>query len=257
MSTLHSSERWRLEDEARFLRASLADAEAEHQAGDLSDEDFSLLRRRDATRLAVVEEALGQVAKAEAGNRLRQRRPRRRRRQVLGLAGAACLAAGVVVLVVAMASPRLPGQASSGSLTLSKAQQVARDVAEAEHLENAGQLRQALVLYQAALALDPHQPEALAESGWLQYEAGVAAKDSRLEARGASFIAAAAAAAPHAYLPRLYEALEDVDAGQDAEAVAQFQAFLVDHPPTSLARSALPLLRPAYAAEGRPPPSVP
>ena len=48
-------ERWYLTDERDFLRRSLDDADREHDAGDLSDEDHALLTARDAARLVEVE----------------------------------------------------------------------------------------------------------------------------------------------------------------------------------------------------------
>ncbi len=49
---------WHLRDEQDLLRRSLDDARREHLAGDLSDEDYELLRARDERRLAEVEAAL-------------------------------------------------------------------------------------------------------------------------------------------------------------------------------------------------------
>lgn len=49
---------WHLRDEQDLLRRSLDDARREHLAGDLSDEDYELLRARDERRLAQVEAAL-------------------------------------------------------------------------------------------------------------------------------------------------------------------------------------------------------
>src|ERR1700722_7173614 len=52
-------ERWYLTDERDFLRRSLADADREREAGDLSDEDHAVLVARDRSRLAEVEDELG------------------------------------------------------------------------------------------------------------------------------------------------------------------------------------------------------
>jgi cytochrome c-type biogenesis protein CcmH len=46
----------------RFLERSLADAEAEYRAGDMSEEDLQLLCRRDTARLSAVEARLAQLA---------------------------------------------------------------------------------------------------------------------------------------------------------------------------------------------------
>ncbi len=51
-------ERWYLTDEQDFLRRSLDDARREHEAGDLSDEDYDVLVTRDTARLAEVEAEL-------------------------------------------------------------------------------------------------------------------------------------------------------------------------------------------------------
>ncbi len=58
---LEREERWHLVDERDFLRRSLLDAEREHAAGDLSDEDHALLVARDTSRLAEVEAELTAV----------------------------------------------------------------------------------------------------------------------------------------------------------------------------------------------------
>ena len=55
-------DRWYLNDQRDFLLRSIADAHSEHDAGDLSDADFSLLVARDRRRLADVELALGELA---------------------------------------------------------------------------------------------------------------------------------------------------------------------------------------------------
>ncbi len=51
-------EQWYLTDERDFLQRSLADADREREAGDLSDEDHAVLVARDASRLAEVEDEL-------------------------------------------------------------------------------------------------------------------------------------------------------------------------------------------------------
>ena len=43
-----------VEERRRFLARSLADADAEYLAGDLSDQDYLALRRRDMVRLAAL-----------------------------------------------------------------------------------------------------------------------------------------------------------------------------------------------------------
>jgi cytochrome c-type biogenesis protein CcmH len=56
-----------LEERRQFLTRSLADADAEYLAGDLSDRDYVSLRRRDLRRLASVEAQLGTASSAADG----------------------------------------------------------------------------------------------------------------------------------------------------------------------------------------------
>ena len=55
-----------LDQRRRFLEQSLADAFAEHRAGDLSDDDYQVLRRRDTARLAVLDLRVAALTRAEA-----------------------------------------------------------------------------------------------------------------------------------------------------------------------------------------------
>ena len=59
-------ERWYLTDEREFLRRSLADADREREAGDLSAEDHAVLVARDRARLAEVEGELAALDAAAA-----------------------------------------------------------------------------------------------------------------------------------------------------------------------------------------------
>ncbi len=297
-------QRWRLEDERDFLVRSLRDADAEHEAGDLSEVDYETLRRRDADRLAAVEAALEgldaksavdsvdaetQTPPAEAGSdgapdgggpgrggrgrgaadgeaagaptaepsahRSSQRR-RRRRRNLLGVIGVLAIAAALVVLVVALVSPRLPGEASSGSVNLSPSQEVERQLEQAAALVDQGKLASALTVYQLVLREDPHQPQALAESGWIEYEAGVTTGSSSLITKGRTSVEAAVRAQPDGYAGHLYLGTIDLQQDHDpAAAVGQFQLFLSEDPPASLIRQAATFLRQAYTEDGQPVPS--
>jgi cytochrome c-type biogenesis protein CcmH len=54
-----------LADRRQFLERSLADAEAEHDAGDLSDEDYRALLRRDRSRLEAIEARMVDLERAD------------------------------------------------------------------------------------------------------------------------------------------------------------------------------------------------
>jgi hypothetical protein len=305
-------QRWRLEDEREFLVRSLRDADAEHEAGDLSETDYKTLRRRDADRLATVEAAL-QGLDAEATDResadkntehqapghqapdhnktdgesadasteaksgrvpeeksdadaaeepdqaspgATKQRTRRRRRNLLGVIGVLAIAAALVVLVVALVSPRLPGESSSGSVNLSPSQEVERQLEQAATLVNQGKLANALTVYQIVLREDPHQPQALAESGWIEYESGVTTGSSSLIAKGRASVEASVRAQPDGYAGHLYLGTIDLQQDHDpAAAVGQYQLFLSEDPPASLISQAATFLRQAYTEDGQPVPS--
>ncbi|MGO9028837.1 MAG: cytochrome c-type biogenesis protein CcmH [Acidimicrobiales bacterium] len=272
-----------LDDRRRFLEQSLADAFAEHRAGDLSDGDFQALRRRDTARLAAldlrVDEASGpprgpvttapfattgastpassDVAAAAADA---APRPKRSRRQRLLLGGGVTAMVAALVLVVSLsAADRLPGQTSSGNVTLSRQAQIQQSLAQAATLVDEGQTGEATQLYQKVLGQQPDDEVALAQLGWLEYETGVAGSSASLVADGRADLEKAVQLAPSDFAGRLYlgTVLLQQD-GNAAGAVAQYRQFLAADPPTDLLDQAAPLLRRAYTQAGLPvPPQVP
>lgn len=276
--TLHAGavgaeERRRLEVERDFLLRSLEDLESERAAGDLVDADYEALRDVYTARAAVVLRALDVAAPQQrvladhagpdpsaalepVADGPGPGRPRRRRRALLWGALAA-FAVAAVVLVVAEVTTRLPGQTSSGSITLSRTQQLQRTLAQAETLEGEGKLSQALVLYRQVLQQDPTQEQALAESGWLEYEAGASAKNAALLSRGQGDELAAEHADPSAYAPHLYLGSMQLVEGQPAAAADEFARFLSSSPPVSVEQTAWPYVVRAFTEAGRPVPPVP
>ena len=133
-----------LAERRRFLDQSLADADAEYLAGDLSDKDYLALRRRDMARLAALEASAapgwprprsvaGGVAVAESPAEPRRppvtgaspatgepaaagRRARRGRRRWFLVGAVTAFGAALVVAVSLFATNRLPGQTATGSI---------------------------------------------------------------------------------------------------------------------------------------------
>ncbi len=271
-----SEERWFLQDRRDFFRRSLDDADLEHEAGDLGDADYALLRRRDEARLAEVEaqlEALdagpaptpARAGPARTPARFRTARPgparlfhRPRRRVWMGVVGTLALAAGAVVLVVNLTAARLPGQVATGSLTLTGVKLVEQQLDQAAVEVGQGHLVTALQLYKEVLSESPRQSTALAEGGWLEWESGKAAASASLIAKGRASVTEAARVAPKFYAGHLYLGTIDLDQGQDSAAVAQYKLFLSDHPQAKWIKDYSPEIRKAYAAAGQPlPPTVP
>jgi cytochrome c-type biogenesis protein CcmH len=275
-----------LDDRRRFLERSLADAYAEHQAGDLSDQDYQALRRRDTARLATLDLRMDVVAgraAPEAATALtitappatavatttvpdqvddpspavHAGRPKRSRRQRLLLGGGVTALVGALVLVISLfAANRLPGQTLTGNATLSQAAQIQQQLAQAATLVNQSQTGEAAQLYQKVLSEQSNNEVALAQLGWLEYETGVQGKSNSLIAEARADLERAVTLAPHDYAGRLY--LGTLLLQQDhnaAGAVTQYQQFLAAKPPAALIKQAAVLLRQAYQQAGVPVPS--
>jgi tetratricopeptide (TPR) repeat protein len=251
---------WHLRDERELLERSLEDAAREHVAGDLTDEDYALLRTRDQRRLAEVDAALaaqtvdlpapvGEHPEAkDAGQAPVGLRRRWRRRWWLAALGVASVVAATVILVVELTSPRLPGQDATGSISLNTAQTIERQLSEAKTLVARGKAAEALRLYGDVLAEDPRQPVALAEWGWLDWRAATSAKEQTVAAEGASALVEAVKVDPKLFAAQYYLGVVLYDEGNAAKAVAHFARFLADKPTRGWLREAAPSLRAAYGA---------
>jgi tetratricopeptide (TPR) repeat protein len=260
------AERWYLTDERDFLRRSLQDADREREAGDLSDEDHALLTARDAARLVEVEAALATLgpeappppppgAASDTEPPGRRAFPLWRR---IGIV-AACLliVSGVAVLVVHSTQSRQPGQFSSGSITLSQAQEITQQLSQALTLNNQGNEQGALELYDKVLEEDPSNPAALAYAGYIQWNVGSSAHVATLTRIGRAEVQKAVQVSPsydqgHLFLGLI---LENQD-HNDAAAVTQFNDFLADSPPAAELSQVAPLVDGAYQAAGQPVPAA-
>ena len=215
-------ERWYLNDEQEFLRRSLQDAEREHEAGDLSDEDHAVLVARDAARLTVVEAELAALGEEPADPALvaeteddegTETRPLPRWRLVGIAASCLLIAAGVVVLVAHFITARQAGQVSSGSVTVSQAQLIEQQLQQALTQNNKGNTQAALTLYNKVLSEDPSNPAALAYAGYLQWNVGSAAHVPSLVRIGRAEIETSVRDSPSYYEGHLFDGL--VLANQD------------------------------------------
>ena len=261
-------ERWYLTDEREFLQRSVADADREREAGDLSTEDHALLVARDTARLAEVERELAAldaapparsgIAASRLSGRAQPEQPAQSERRPMPLwrklgivAACVLIALGAVILVVHSVQARQPGQASSGSVTLSQAQLIEQQLNQATTLNQQGSTKAALELYDKVLSEDPSNPAALAYAGFLQWNVGTTAQVASLVRIGRAEIETAIRNSPTYYQAHLFYGL--VLANQDhnnAAAVAQFNDFLADGPPAAELSQAAPLVSDAYKGAG-------
>ncbi len=257
-------ERWYLDDEREFLLRSIDDAAREHDAGDLSDSDYDVLLARDRSRLAAVEAELAVLGPEEpadaAGPESPDVPPRRRygRWSRVGIV-VACgfIVAGAVILVDHAVSPALPGQAPSGTVTLSKAQQIEDQLAAAAVLTEELEGQQALELYNKVLTEDPDDPDALAAGGWLEWNAGVTGKSAAAEQAGRQSEEKAVRVAPDFYGGHLYLGLILLDQDDNASgAIRQFVDFLADGPSKAEVKSFASQIAPAWTQAHEPLPAA-
>jgi hypothetical protein len=183
--------------------------------------------------------------------------PVRRRRPLLVGGLLVLVAALAITLVVTQTGVRLPGQTATGSVSLSQGAQVRRTLAQAEALESSGDDTQALRLFSQVLAQEPTQPEALAESGWLEFEAGAKSRDAAVLSEAQATEEAAERAEPDAYVPHLYLGSMLLAEGSATAAVAQYRQFLADGPPSSEVQVAQALITEAFRQAGQPVPAMP
>jgi Tfp pilus assembly protein PilF len=176
----------------------------------------------------------------------------------MGIA-AACLliAAGAVILVVHFVQARQPGQASSGSVSLSQAQLIEQQLQQALALNNDGNTKEALELYDKVLSEDPSNPAALAYAGYLQWNVGSSAHVATLVKIGRAEIETSVKDSPSYYQGHLFYGLvlENQD-HNDAAAVTQFNDFLADDPPSAEPSQVAALVAGAYQGAGVPVPSA-
>ena len=240
----------------------------------MTDDDFSVLTARDRRRLSEVEAdlaALGPAPERSGPTSMRQGMAHRHRRlrptptpvsrrmsriQVVGIvACCALIIVGVVILVDHALSNRLPGQASSGSITQDKARTIEQQARAGIDLDDEGKLTQSLALYNKVLAEDPTDPTALAESGWLEWNAGT--KNPSLKVVGELAVRKAVDLAPNYYEAHLFLGLIlYYQYDRSADAVAQFNKFLADDPPGAEVQAAAGKMTPAYKEAGVAPPAA-
>ncbi len=239
-------ERWALNDQRDFLLRSIDDAERELLAGDLSQDDYDVLRRRDRNRLIEVEAELAALGPAVSDETTSESSvtdaetqtaapPRRRfstRRRIGVVLACLLIITGLVILVDHAVSPSLPGQPVSGSITESKVQLIEQQLQEAEVFNNNNEGVQALQLYDKVLSEDPVDPNALAASGWLEWNYGMKAKSATLMRAGRQAEKKAIRLAPSYYAGHLFLGLILLNQDKNPTgAVAEFNKFLKDDPP--------------------------
>jgi cytochrome c-type biogenesis protein CcmH/NrfG len=225
-------------DEIALREASLADARRERDAGELTVLEAATIEARETVALAMARDELFELArtgsKSHAG---------RRRRTWLLVVGLLCLLVAAIVVLYASIAPRQAGNSITGSVSLSRAQQVTQLLTEAQADVANGNVVAALNAYQGVLNLDPKNVAALTQTGWLDFSAGSSDKNAALVTLGEKYLRSAIAYAPRNAAPRLYYAIvADSTPGNRTLATNEFKVFLALHPSAAQLAIARPFL---------------
>ena len=237
-----------LMEERDFLLRSLQDLDEEHQAGDVEEGDYAVLkdgytaraaavlrtldrRRVDAERAATADQAPS-VTSPTAETAPAPPRPRWRPR-TLAIGGAVVVfAIGAGLLVARSSGQRLPGDTVSGSVPNNKVQQLlAQADAEFQRSDVIGSLK----TLQQVLAIDPRNVVALAQEGWVLAISGNSTHEQAIIDRGLGLIRQAESidgtyAAAHFYAGSVL-----LNEGKPKDAVTEFEEYLADDSSSSTA----------------------
>ncbi|MGC2485356.1 MAG: hypothetical protein WA359_03820 [Acidimicrobiales bacterium] len=217
-----------IRDEIVLREASLADAQRELAAGELTPIQAATIEAREELALSRLRLELSMAASPSIT------RPGRQRRTSLLVVGIVCLLAVVVVVIYSSLSLRQSGGQITGNVSLSGAQQVTQDLTDAQNDMAGGNVAAALQAYENVLALDPKNVSALTETGWLDFSAGSSAANPSLVAIGVKDLRDAIAYSPRNAAARLYYAIvADSTPGNKALAKSEFEVFLDLHPSTA------------------------
>ena len=180
----------------------------------------------------------------------------RRRRTVLVVGSLAIVAAVAVTIVVTQTGATAPGPDRHG---IGEPEPRRADCAGPWPRPRRSSRRAtrsgALQLYLQVLTQDPKQPEALAESGWLEFEAGVSAGNAAVLSRAQAQEEAAQRADPSAYAPHLYLGSMLLAEGNATGAIGQYRQFLADGPPPDEVQAARTFIIEAFRKAGQPVPA--
>lgn len=241
-----------LEAERDFLLRSIEDLEQERAAGDVGAADYEELRADYVARAAITLRALGNLedagaTRARAGgrrwHRARRYLGRRRTRRALVVTGVVCVLLAIGLTAAELAGLRLPGEDATGSVSLPPAQQIRDDLAAAMLFTDSGHEAEAVGLYDEVLRLDPRQPVALADRGWLERLAGEDARSDKAVAIGDASIARAVALDPSYADAHAYDAVALYEDDRRVAAAARQVALMEgDHPEKALLAQYGPVL---------------
>jgi hypothetical protein len=180
-----------VDDDRSFLERSIADLDAEHAAGDLSDADHAELRARYEAKLAALDSTPADPSgpgSSHEGARPWDRSGKvgRGRRRSIVLTVVVVLAVGVGggLAVARWSGARKPGETVTGTVPGTSAQKLA----EAAQLASDGKVLDALKVYDSVLKENPRDVRAMTYKGWLLRNVGVESGEADLAKQGVEYL---------------------------------------------------------------------
>ncbi|MCU1363523.1 MAG: hypothetical protein JWM55_1351 [Acidimicrobiaceae bacterium] len=233
-----------LMDEIALREASLADAQRELAAGELTSLQAATIEARETLALTRVREELREL-NAHGGRSVASRR----RRRWLLVCGLLCFLVALIIVLWHSLALRQAGTSETGSVTLSPSQQVTQLLTEAQADIANGKVVTALSAYNQVLLLSPKNATALTQTGWLDFSAGSSDASPSLVALGIKNLRLAIAYAPRNSAARLYYAIvADSTPGNKALATSEFRVFLSLNPSPGQLAVARPFLQQLHLA---------
>ena len=153
-----------LEEERSFLLRSLTDLEAEHDAGDVGDDDYAALKDRYTARAADVLRELDGAAPGPTSRRRSSGVSPWNARRLAWVVGVLVVAAAAGLAVAAWSGQRLPGQSMTGGQDA--AGDVGAQLSAARSAAGAGDFATAIATYDAVLVQEPDNVEARTYRTW-------------------------------------------------------------------------------------------
>jgi tetratricopeptide (TPR) repeat protein len=207
-----------LEEERDFLLRSLEDLEAEHDAGDIEDDDYEALKddytARAAAALRAVDDRKTRLADAAP--------PRSRRRLAVVAVGVVAVAVLAGFLVAGASGTRSGNQGITGD-----ALSVRDELLECANLDADGEALEAIRCYDRVLEGDPDNVEALTYRAWILVRAD-------LYEEGQSYLDQALALDPEYPDAQIFQAIAYARQGLVAEAQTALDAFYALDPPAGM-----------------------
>ena len=236
-------------DEISLLERSIDDARIEFERGELDERRYAQLLERDQATIARLQDELRNLDSPPSSERSHESNIDERQPEPVGRSLSRGFVFSLAVVVVFIGALAIWLSLGSSNSPRSQRDAIVSLLNRADGQVQDNKPAEALVLYNQVLKMDPTQSQALAESGWLTFEAGMVAGSKPLIAHGESLVREASSVDPSLYAAHLYLGVIELLANRDAKAaMVQFDIFESLHPPAKWRSLAAPYI--AQASKG-------